>query len=763
MTTPSTQRKAGPLLGTGVQTTWPFTFKVFAETDIAVTIADSLGVETALVYGADYSVSLNANQETSPGGTVTYPISGAPLPVGSRLVIIGDLDYDQPLDLPSGGNFSPLALENQLDRMAMQIQQLREQVQRALQVSVTTSADVMLPPPTASQLISWDSTGSNLENVPLSYLATALAYGNFRYDTFTDDVVQTQFTLSVDQAPQANLDVAISGVVQVPAIDYTLITDKLVFTSAPPNGAVILARYGEALPSGQSVGSNNVTFSPTGTGATPRSAESKLRDIVHRSDYNNDTNFNNAAAGKVAIDATNKVFAQRFEGTATDDSGTPDAIFRVVRTHTNSASPHSFRDQTVFAPTAAGVAACSFDAAMTSSGSANMDHTIGFQARNSHAGSGTLTNMYGLGSYPIVSSGTVTNCIGLDVAAHSGAGTVVNEYGIYIRNQSSTATNKYPIFIPNSLGTNSIGAATNFNGSGVVSVGTLIKMFMGDGGNGYKSVAYNHNMQSNTYDYGDYIQSMYFGPQDITFRSAPVGVAGATPTFTNIVSIRTDSTHANFRAFFPTTDNVSNLGVSGLRWKEIFCANGTINTSDARLKTEVRDLSAQEIAAAKELAKAIGGFKWLAAVAEKGETARTHIGMTVQRAIEIMVSNGLDPLAYSFICYDEWDAEYEDHPAIHEQIVIEPEEVEIIPAYTTEVNDQVRIDGELRNIVKTVEIPEQRRVIKEAVLGDGKVLQEAWREVKREAGNAYGFRTDQLLMFIARGFEARLRALEGAQ
>lgn len=34
--------------------------------------------------------------------------------------------------------------------------------------------------------------------------------------------------------------------------------------------------------------------------------------------------------------------------------------------------------------------------------------------------------------------------------------------------------------------------------------------------------------------------------------------------------------------------------------------------------------------------------------------------------------------------------------------------------------------------------------------------------VIREAGNRYSFRPDELLMFIARGFEARLQILESA-
>lgn len=141
MTTPATARKVGPLLGTGLQTSWPFNFKVFAAGDIAVTIANSAGVETQLVLNSDFSVALNANQETSPGGTVTYPISGAPLPTGSRLSIFGALDYDQPLDLPGGGNFNPVAIENALDRAVMQIQQLAEESSRSAKLPVTNGGD----------------------------------------------------------------------------------------------------------------------------------------------------------------------------------------------------------------------------------------------------------------------------------------------------------------------------------------------------------------------------------------------------------------------------------------------------------------------------------------------------------------------------------------------------------------------------------------------------------------------------------------------
>lgn len=106
----------------------------------------------------------------------------------------------------------------------------------------------------------------------------------------------------------------------------------------------------------------------------------------------------------------------------------------------------------------------------------------------------------------------------------------------------------------------------------------------------------------------------------------------------------------------PGASNVYQLGSASARWKEIFAVNGTINTSDEREKTPVRELDQAELDAAIELADEIGAFKWISAVSEKGVAARWHIGMTVQRAIQIMQSHGLDPFAYGMICHDAWDA-----------------------------------------------------------------------------------------------------------
>ncbi|WP_175839389.1 tail fiber domain-containing protein [Burkholderia anthina] len=106
----------------------------------------------------------------------------------------------------------------------------------------------------------------------------------------------------------------------------------------------------------------------------------------------------------------------------------------------------------------------------------------------------------------------------------------------------------------------------------------------------------------------------------------------------------------------PQADGGGTVGSASRRVDTFYGKTGTINTSDARLKTEVQELSANELAAACALVRELGVFKFLDAVQAKGDGARLHAGMTVQRAMEVMTGSGLDPMAYGFICYDEWEA-----------------------------------------------------------------------------------------------------------
>lgn len=139
MTISSEVRKAGPFSGNDVTTAFSFSFKVFSTADVLAVSADSLGLETDLTEGVDYTVSLNANQNANPGGTVTLT---SPLATGYTLVLTSQVQNLQPTDLTNQGGFYPAVINAALDRATIQIQQLSEKVDRSAKLPITRTEDV---------------------------------------------------------------------------------------------------------------------------------------------------------------------------------------------------------------------------------------------------------------------------------------------------------------------------------------------------------------------------------------------------------------------------------------------------------------------------------------------------------------------------------------------------------------------------------------------------------------------------------------------
>jgi hypothetical protein len=108
---------------------------------------------------------------------------------------------------------------------------------------------------------------------------------------------------------------------------------------------------------------------------------------------------------------------------------------------------------------------------------------------------------------------------------------------------------------------------------------------------------------------------------------------------------------------FPSGDLNYNLGKSGSRWNSVWCATSAMSTSDGREKKWLGGLADDELAAAKDLVKAMGIYQWLASLEAKGEDARLHCGIVAQDVEAIMAKDGLDASRYGFFCYDEWEEE----------------------------------------------------------------------------------------------------------
>lgn len=140
MTISSTNRKAGPYIGNGTTTVFPFYFKVFTAADVEVVrLTVATNVEVVLALTTNYTVTLNTDQNANPGGSITL-VAGA-LASGYNLVITSAIGNLQPTDLTNQGGFYPDVINDALDRATIQIQQLQEGLDRAALLPITSAAD----------------------------------------------------------------------------------------------------------------------------------------------------------------------------------------------------------------------------------------------------------------------------------------------------------------------------------------------------------------------------------------------------------------------------------------------------------------------------------------------------------------------------------------------------------------------------------------------------------------------------------------------
>lgn len=167
------KRLAGPYIGDGTgQKTFSFGFFVFTEGDVYVaTAATENGASSTLQQGTDYTVTLNADQEASPGGTITL-LAEAGLADGAVLVIGSDVDYTQTLDLTNYTRFPPARISEELDRIVVQIQQLVEILGRTVKVDAT---DTMTPEELKQQLLEVAASAGTYRDEALAAAEAAAA------------------------------------------------------------------------------------------------------------------------------------------------------------------------------------------------------------------------------------------------------------------------------------------------------------------------------------------------------------------------------------------------------------------------------------------------------------------------------------------------------------------------------------------------------------------------------------------------------------
>ena len=212
MTVSSTSTKDS-YSGDDINTQFSYTFPIHSTAELQVIERSSAGVETVKTLTTDYTIVDNG----SAGGTVTFGTAPA---TGVTVVLLRSTNLTQGVDYIANDAFPAETHEAALDKLTFQVQEVQEELDRAIKISrtstITTSEITEPAADRASKVLSFDSSGDlTLDQELGNYTgnwATSTAYSerDIIKDTSNNNIYicNTAHTSSGSQPISGNTDVA---------------------------------------------------------------------------------------------------------------------------------------------------------------------------------------------------------------------------------------------------------------------------------------------------------------------------------------------------------------------------------------------------------------------------------------------------------------------------------------------------------------------------------------------------------------------------
>ena len=240
----------------GVQTTFPYDFPILEALDLQVVFDDGDAPGSYTVTGAGLS----------EGGDVEFDV--APVS-GTRVTLYRDMPFSRETDFQESGDFRASVINEELDRMAMLLQQAEMIVEDGLHKYAFDADDSLILPVAADRagkVLGFDEDGlpitladpfdsaasgelsaaNALASADAAALSAASAAAeasvalnqSVPVDNFTGDGATTAFTLSRSMNNNTSVIVSIDGVKQH-TLGYAVTEAALTFSAAPPNGSAV--------------------------------------------------------------------------------------------------------------------------------------------------------------------------------------------------------------------------------------------------------------------------------------------------------------------------------------------------------------------------------------------------------------------------------------------------------------------------------------------------------------------------------------------
>ena len=318
MTINSTTRKTNPLVGNGNTATYPFAFKVFQDSEIVVKKLEiSTNIETTLTLGAnnDYIVTLNSDQNSNPGGSITLRSGGnnQNLATGFQIVITSSLSALQGTDLTNQGGFYPEVINDALDKSVILHQQQEDEIDRSIKFSLTNSINsteiTESATARANKVLSFDSTGEIglSDAAPKAFLIGATAPtnapdGSIWYDTVSGRTfvyyvdadssqwVEANPSFEVGDLSNTNLsnltnsNIANNAAIAQSKLDLSITNSEVNNSAAIDQSKINLSITNSEVNNSAAIDSSKLSFTQTNS-TTARTVDSKFKDFVSAKDF----------------------------------------------------------------------------------------------------------------------------------------------------------------------------------------------------------------------------------------------------------------------------------------------------------------------------------------------------------------------------------------------------------------------------------------------------------------------------------------------
>lgn len=253
-------------IGNGAVDTYAYTFRVFDDSHLLVTIRDTSDVETTLTLTTDYTVT---GVGTSGGNVVlvdadqSWLDADGDLLTGYTLTIRRVLPLTQETDIRNQGDFYPESHEDEFDKLVMVDQQQQAQIDGSFRLPETIDpgdVSTVLPIPVANRTIGWNATADALENFANAGDLVVTAY----IETLLDDANASAARTTLE-VTQTNL--GISSFIQTLTDDTTAAAARTTL-GIPPTGTCV-DYFGSSEPSGW-IFASGLTIGNASSGATGR-------------------------------------------------------------------------------------------------------------------------------------------------------------------------------------------------------------------------------------------------------------------------------------------------------------------------------------------------------------------------------------------------------------------------------------------------------------------------------------------------------------